>query len=121
MVETDKPALSGRRAVLRVCMGGPAAAAIAATGWAAEAPKDATVNIDNFAFSPAKLMVARGTTVQWMNRDDIPHAIYCEKLSLRSHPMDTNDTFSHQFDQVGVFDYICSLHPHMHGQVVVQG
>jgi len=82
---------------------------------------DAMVAIDNFTFSPNPLTVARGTTVSWMNRDDIPHAIYCPALSLRSQPLETNDIFRHRFDHAGAFDYICSIHPHMRGRIVVSG
>jgi plastocyanin len=34
--------------------------------------------------------------------------------------MDTDESFSHTFDQPGTFDYVCGLHAFMHGQVVVQ-
>jgi len=33
------------------------------------------VRIDNFAFAPADLIVAPGTTVTWVNHDDIPHTV----------------------------------------------
>jgi len=33
----------------------------------------AEVKIDNFSFGPATLTVAPGTTVTWVNHDDIPH------------------------------------------------
>ncbi|MDQ2804699.1 MAG: plastocyanin/azurin family copper-binding protein [Pseudomonadota bacterium] len=70
------------------------------------------IAIDNFTFSPRPLAVTRGSTVTWENRNDIPHAIYCAVLNLHSHPLDTNDTFAHRFDQAGTYDYICSIHPH---------
>jgi plastocyanin len=34
-----------------------------------------TVSIDNFTFGPQTLTVKAGTTVTWMNKDDIPHGI----------------------------------------------
>jgi plastocyanin len=82
---------------------------------------DAMVAIDNFTFSPTPLKVVPGTNVTWENRDDIPHAIYCPALNLHSPPLDTNDTFGQRFDQAGTFDCICSIHPHMRGQIVVAG
>jgi plastocyanin len=33
--------------------------------------------------------------------------------------MDTDATFTYTFTNVGSFDYICSIHPMMHGTVVV--
>ena len=69
----------------------------------------------------ATLTVPAGTTVTWVNEDDIPHSIYCEALNLRSHPMDTKESFAHRFDQPGTFDYVCGIHPHMRGRIVVGG
>ena len=75
--------------------------------------------VDNFTFSPTPLTVKAGTTVTWVNHDDIPHSIVCPALKVKSHPMDTDETFAYRFEQAGTYDYICGLHPHMHGQVVV--
>jgi len=33
--------------------------------------------------------------------------------------MGTGATFSHTFASAGTFDYVCSIHPMMHGTVVV--
>src|SRR5262245_15179957 len=33
------------------------------------------VKIDNFTFAPGEITVAKGTTVKWVNRDDIPHTV----------------------------------------------
>ena len=106
-----------RRSLLYRGMGSVVLTALAMVGRRAIAA-DATIAIDNFTFSPTPLTVARGTTVSWMNRDDIPHAIYCPALSLRSQPLETNDIFRHRFDQAGTFDYICSIHPNMRGRII---
>jgi plastocyanin len=82
---------------------------------------DAQVAIDNFSFSLTPLKVNAGTTVTWVNHDDIPHSIVCPALKLASLALDTDDSFTYKFDQAGTFDYLCGIHPHMHGQVVVEG
>ncbi len=33
--------------------------------------------------------------------------------------MDTDESFSYTFAKAGVYNYICGLHPLMHGQVAV--
>ena len=33
----------------------------------------ATVKIENFSYEPKELTVAVGTTVTWVNEDDVPH------------------------------------------------
>jgi len=122
MTEIISLADHGRRVLLRRFAEGAAIFALVPVALASRAEAaDATVRIDNFTFAPTPLTVAPGTTVTWVNNDDIPHAIYCQKLNLRSHPMDTNDSFSHRFEQAGTFDYMCSLHPQMRGRVVVAG
>ncbi|MBV8702202.1 MAG: cupredoxin family copper-binding protein [Acetobacteraceae bacterium] len=118
MFAIDLTVPAGRRVLLRRGAASAVLAAAVVMGRRALAA-DARVAIDSFAFSPTPLTVARGTTVTWENRDDIPHAIYCPALDLHSHQLDTNETFGHRFDQVGTFDYNCSIHPHMRGRIVV--
>nr|WP_253869828.1 cupredoxin family copper-binding protein [Mycobacterium sp. 1164966.3] len=77
------------------------------------------VNIDDFAFVPLTLTVAAGTTVTWTNHDEEPHTVAASDGSFRSPGMGTGGTFSHTFAAPGKFDYICSIHPMMHGTVVV--
>jgi plastocyanin len=77
------------------------------------------VNIDDFAFVPLTLTVAVGTTVTWTNHDEEPHTVAAGDGSFRSPGMGTGATFSHTFSTAGKFDYICSIHPMMHGTVVV--
>jgi plastocyanin len=80
----------------------------------------AQLKIDNFKFGPDKLTVTKGTEVTWSNQDDIPHSIVLTALGVRSKTLDTDKTFSYQFDKSGTFSYICGLHPFMHGQIVVR-
>jgi len=78
------------------------------------------ITIDNFTFAPGTITIERGTTVKWLNRDDIPHTVVEKSLAFRSKALDTDDSFSHQFNEVGEIDYFCSLHPHMRGKVIVR-
>ncbi|OBB67420.1 cupredoxin family copper-binding protein [Mycobacterium sp. 852014-50255_SCH5639931] len=77
------------------------------------------VNIDGFAFAPATLTVPVGTTVTWTNRDEEPHTVAASDGSFHSPGMGTGATFTHTFSDAGTFDYVCSIHPMMHGSVVV--
>jgi len=99
---------------------GPVAGAMLAFG--AVAAQDATdvITIDNFTFTPKELTVAVGTTVKWVNHDDIPHTVVEKKTTFRSKALDTDDSYSFTFTSAGTFDYFCGLHPHMVGQVIVK-
>jgi plastocyanin len=77
------------------------------------------VNIDGFAFVPATLTVRAGNTVTWTNHDEEPHTVAASDGSFHSPGMGTGATFSHTFSAAGTFDYVCSIHPMMHGTVVV--
>jgi amicyanin len=97
------------------------AAALAAAGLASTpaGAEEATVKIDNFAFEPAQLTVKVGTTVTWVNADDIPHTVAATAKAFRSKALDTDDKFSFTFTTPGAYAYFCTLHPHMQGTVTV--
>jgi amicyanin len=116
MHELLVPGGLARRRLLRRALG---VGIVVMIGSRSAAAADAEVVVDNFSFAPTPLSVKVGTTVTWVNHDDIPHSIVCPKLKVKSSPMDTNDTFAHTFEQAGTYDYICGLHPFMHGQIVV--
>ena len=80
----------------------------------------AEVKIDNFVFGPQALTVAVGTTVTWVNHDDIPHTVVSNDGVFKSKVLDTDEKFSYTFSKAGTFPYFCSIHPKMTGKVVVQ-
>jgi plastocyanin len=80
----------------------------------------AAVTIDNFTFAPQQVTVKAGTTVTWTNNDDTPHVVASSTKSFRSKALDTDDKFSFTFNTAGVYQYFCSLHPHMTGTIVVE-
>jgi amicyanin len=110
------------RAVVVAMLLGPIVGALLAFGTvAAEEAKEANVvTIDNFTFTPPELTVAVGTTVKWVNHDDIPHNVINKDKVFRSKALDTDDSYSFTFASAGTFDYFCGLHPHMQGKIIVK-
>jgi plastocyanin len=92
---------------------------LAAVGIAVAAAP-AAVTIDNFAFTPATITVAAGSTVTWTNSDDIPHTVRAVDGSFRSKAMDSDESYSFTFAKPGVYSYFCSIHPKMVGKVIVK-
>lgn len=84
-----------------------------------DAPKAAEVRIDNFSFGPQTLHIAAGTSVTWINKDDIPHTVVSSNL-FRSSALDTGDKFSFTFAKPGTYSYFCGIHPKMTGTVEVR-
>ena len=80
----------------------------------------AEVKIDNFSFGPQTVTVPVGTTVTWINRDDIPHTVVSTDGVFKSKVRDTDEKFSYTFAKAGTYPYFCSVHPKMTGKVVVQ-
>ncbi len=80
----------------------------------------AEVKIDNFVFGPAAITVPAGTTVTWINQDDIPHTVVSTDKVFKSKVLDTDEKFSFTFSKPGEYPYFCSIHPKMTGKVVVQ-
>lgn len=78
------------------------------------------IGIDNFAFTPQEVTVAAGTTVRWVNHDDIPHVVAEVGQNWHSGPLDTDDKYEVKLDKPGAIDYFCTLHPHMTGKIIVK-
>jgi plastocyanin len=95
-----------------------AARTLAATSQSAVA----NVKIDNFSFEPKELTVAAGTTVTWLNVDDVPHTATSkgDPQTFDSGALDTDDKFSFTFSKPGTYTYYCKVHPHMTGVITVK-
>jgi plastocyanin len=90
----------------------------AATGPAATASKVAKVDIDNFAFHPPALTIAKGGSVSFSNSSKTIHT------ATRGGAFDTGvikpgKSVTVRFRQKGTFAYHCEIHPQMHGRIVV--
>jgi plastocyanin len=70
---------------------------------------DAQVKIANFTFEPPALTVKVGTTVTWVNGDDIPHLVSEKDGKFRSSALDTGDKFSQTFSAAGTVKYFCAF------------
>jgi plastocyanin len=112
--------LANGRAVIVAMLIGPVIGATLAVASVMAQDTANVVTIDNFTFTPRELMVAVGTTVKWVNHDDIPHLVVNKDKAFRSKALDTDDSFSYTFASAGTFDYFCGLHPYMVGKVIVK-
>lgn len=79
-----------------------------------------SVNIENFAFSPSQLTIAKDVTVVWTNNDSAPHTVTADDDSFTSPTLNQGDTYSRKFTSAGTVAYHCEIHPSMKASVVVQ-
>jgi plastocyanin len=75
-----------------------------------------------FGFVPQTLTVKVGTTVSWTNATSAPHTVTSDPGSAQawdSSRLAPGDVFTFTFTTAGTFAYHCSVHPSMHGTIVV--
>ena len=80
------------------------------------------VEIQNMAFSPSKIIVKKGTTVTWTNKDSVQHTVTPDDESADfegSEMLAQGETYSVTFNTTGTFSYHCQPHPDMKATVVV--
>jgi len=89
-------------------------------GSASNQPMMKDVAIDNFTFNPSTITIPIGTTVTWVNHDDVPHTVTANDKGFASKTMDTDERFSLRFTAPGTYAYFCAVHKHMTGEVIVK-
>jgi len=72
------------------------------------------------AYSPNPLSVSLGTTVTWVNDDNVAHTSTADSGAWDSGTLQTGGRFSVTFQSAGTVTYFCSIHPGMVGSVIVQ-
>ena len=78
----------------------------------------------NSCYIPHEITIKREDTVTWKNEDVAFHSVTSGHYGnpdglFDSGHLDPDQTFSYEFQQEGVFDYHCTLHPWMKGKVTV--
>lgn len=75
---------------------------------------------DKYHFVPATITVQVGATVTWTNSSDAPHTVTSDTGAFDTKQFGEDQTVSLTFSNPGTFSYHCSVHPYMHGMVMVQ-
>ena len=106
-------ALAAAAATLLLALAG-GSSAIAGT----HAKKQATVTIKNFGYHKGTLKVGKGTKVVFRNKDSSTHTA-TKKGVFNTGKIRHNKAKAIVFKHKGTFKYICTIHPFMHGKIVV--
>lgn len=86
-------------------------------------------NIDQ-KFDPSNITIPVGSEVTWINEDSSQHTVTSGNLTdqgldgiydgrFYSGTLGSEDSFSHTFNEPGIYSYFCSPHPWMIGFVIV--
>jgi plastocyanin len=98
-----------------------AAVAAVALLAAGPAPRAGTVvHIRDDAFVPASITVPAGTAVTFVNDDDDAHTATADDASWDSEGLNQGQSWTHTFGKAGKVAYHCTVHPMMHGTIVVR-
>jgi plastocyanin len=89
-----------------------------AAGPAANASGSKTVGIDHFEFTPHTLTVGKGTRVLFSNSSGTTHTA-TDRGAFNTGRIKPGHAVSIRFGQKGTFAYHCTIHPFMHGKIVV--
>jgi plastocyanin len=80
--------------------------------------EDATVEIHRFKFAPAAIEVAAGTSVTFINLDLVPHTATGDGFDTGTLKRGESNKIT--FSEAGEFPYLCTLHRHMKGRILVR-
>ncbi|AFV22228.1 hypothetical protein Mpsy_0015 [Methanolobus psychrophilus R15] len=82
-------------------------------------PQTEDIEIRDFAFQPEAITIEPGTTVVWTNYDTVQHTATSTEDIFDSGLFGEDETFEHTFTEPGTYEYFCTVHPFMEGEVVV--
>lgn len=90
--------------------------------------EEVKINMQNIAFTPRNMKIKRGTTVMWINNDNMTHYVNTDShpahtylLDMNSKALEKGDTYSYTFEKAGIYPYHCSAHAdNMAGTILVE-
>jgi len=76
-------------------------------------------------YIPSLIVVEKGKQVTWLNEDSAFHSVTSGFYDAPSDLFDSGhldpfESYTITFDEAGTYDYFCTLHPWMKGQVIVE-
>jgi plastocyanin len=96
----------------------PASATAPATATASH-PGHVTVAITNFAFKPAKLTVAAGTRVTFVNHDSTAHTATADHGGFGTGTINPRHSDTVRLTKPGTYPYHCLFHAFMTATITV--
>jgi len=105
------------------CLTRRIAPVMVAVGFALAKPALAethTVTIQFFQFKPQTVEVKAGDDIVFVNRDLIEHTATASNNAFDSKSIGAGQSWKWTARAPGEYDYICSIHPYMHGTLTVR-
>jgi plastocyanin len=86
----------------------------------AQASANHQVDIQTFAFTPSRIEITLGETVEWTNHDFAPHTATADDASWTTAEIGYNKTGTFRPNAPGIYSFHCRYHPAMTGVIVVR-
>jgi plastocyanin len=117
--------MAGTALLLAGCGGGSSGSATAnssgSSSQAASGGSSSAVKISNFKFAPASDTVKRGARVTVTNQDSAAHTATADDgRSFDTGTLAQGASQTISVSKPGSYSYHCSIHPFMHGTLVVK-
>jgi plastocyanin len=89
---------------------------------AAPALAGPTVTVGHNRIEPARVEIAKGESVTFVNVDAMPggHTVVADDGSFSSPPLAKDESFTHKFEQSGSVKIHLEQHPKATGEIVVK-
>jgi plastocyanin len=100
--------------------GGSDTGSSATGGGTATAASRSGVEISNFKFVPATITVSAGAHLAVANEDSTAHTATADDGSFDTGDISPGSTSTIDLSKPGRIAYHCSIHPFMHGTIVVR-
>ena len=76
-------------------------------------------------YVPSHFIIKQGKTVVWLNEDSAFHSVTSGSYDNQTDLFDSGylnslESYSMTFENLGIYDYFCTLHPWMNGTITVQ-
>lgn len=85
------------------------------------APAKVTIEMKNFAFSTPNITVKPGTTIEFINRDEMQHNAVAVNGAFKTALLDQGKSATITLDKEGVYEYYCEPHSRsMKGTITVK-
>lgn len=84
---------------------------------------DAKSQINEELFAPNSLIISKGSSITWINNDNLPHTITLKKLDEQPREfkfaLSLGDSYKHTFDETGVYGFYSNKSPWSEGKIIV--
>jgi plastocyanin len=83
---------------------------------------EVTVTVGHNRLDPYQVKIKAGDTVVFHNVDEMPggHTVAAKDGSFESPPLAKGQSWSHEFEEAGVFPILIKQHPNAVGEIVVE-